>query len=68
MTETEAGIGIIGAGRAGQAIARQLWRRGQPPGWIYSRTPERARRLAAEVGGQAAPSVAAVLAQAPTSL
>ncbi|MGH7610383.1 MAG: DUF2520 domain-containing protein [Candidatus Dormibacteria bacterium] len=68
MTETEAGIGIVGAGRAGGALARQLSRRGTPPEWIHSRTPARARRLAAEVGARTLPTAAEVLRRASLTL
>ncbi|MGB9482508.1 MAG: DUF2520 domain-containing protein [Candidatus Dormiibacterota bacterium] len=50
MTETEVGYGIVGAGRLAQAIARRLGRAGVPPGLICSRSPDRARAIAVELG------------------
>lgn len=50
MTETEVEIGIVGAGRMGQALSRRLASAGAPPGLLSSRTESRARSLASELG------------------
>lgn len=53
-------LGIIGAGRVGGALARQLFARGYVIGAIYSRSGESRIRLAAQVGALAVDSPAAV--------
>lgn len=50
MTETEVEIGIVGAGRMGQALSRRLAAAGAPTGLLSSRTESRARSLASELG------------------
>jgi len=50
VTETEVEIGIVGAGRMGQALARRLVAAGAPPGLLCSRSMSRAQSLAAELG------------------
>jgi len=68
VTETEVGVGIVGAGRVGQAIARRLAQRGEPDGLIFSRTASRAEALAAELGWRAVPRAALALTQARLTL
>lgn len=46
-------IGIIGCGRVGSALAKAFSARGVPISYLYSRTPERASRLAGETGATA---------------
>ncbi len=46
-------IGIIGCGRVGSALARAFSAQGVPVSYLYSRTPERASRLADETGALA---------------
>ncbi|MGC2296502.1 MAG: DUF2520 domain-containing protein [Candidatus Dormiibacterota bacterium] len=50
MTETEVEIGIVGAGRIGQALSRRLAAAGAPPGVLSSRTESLAQSLASELG------------------
>jgi predicted short-subunit dehydrogenase-like oxidoreductase (DUF2520 family) len=50
VTETEVEIGIVGAGRMGQALSRRLAAAGAPPGLVCSRTQARAESLASELG------------------
>ena len=44
-------LGFVGAGAAGSALARALTRAGLPVVAVWSRRPERARTLAAEIHG-----------------
>ncbi|MFZ0995931.1 MAG: DUF2520 domain-containing protein [Candidatus Dormiibacterota bacterium] len=50
MTETEVEIGIVGAGRMGQALARRLAATGAPAGLLCSRSTSRAQAVASELG------------------
>ncbi len=45
-------LGIVGAGRVGQALAHTLWTRGYTITAVYSRSPDSAARLAAKVDAQ----------------
>ncbi len=68
MTETEVGYGIVGAGHLAQAIARRLALAGAPLGVVSSRTPERARALATEIGWVAASGPEEVLVRSRVTL
>jgi predicted short-subunit dehydrogenase-like oxidoreductase (DUF2520 family) len=50
VTETDVEIGIVGAGRMGQALARRLAAADAPPGLLCSRSMSRAESLASELG------------------
>ncbi len=68
VTETEMGIGVVGAGPMGQAIARRLASSGEPPGLIFSRTRAQAGVLADEIGWQVAGSAGDLVARSPLTL
>ena len=61
-------LGVIGAGRVGNALARLLAAQGWPITAVYSRTPEHARALAGVVGAETVPDAAAVLGRAELTL
>ena len=63
MTETEKGIGIIGAGRLGHAIGARLAQRGHRPQLIHSRSERSAADLANAVGAERADSAAQVVTE-----
>ena len=63
VTETDDGVGIVGAGRVGSALARRLAERGAPPVLIASRTMAAAAGLADLVGAQVAATSAQVAAE-----
>lgn len=50
-------LGIIGAGKVGQALARLCFQAGYTIAAVHSRTPARAERLAQQVGSAAVPTV-----------
>jgi predicted short-subunit dehydrogenase-like oxidoreductase (DUF2520 family) len=62
------GIGIVGAGPMGQAMARRLASLGEPPGLIFSRTLARAATLAGEIGWELAGSAGELVARSPLTL
>ena len=62
VTETEEGIGIVGAGRVGTALARRLADRGWPPAMVTSRNLDAAAVLAERVGARMATTPAQVAA------
>jgi predicted short-subunit dehydrogenase-like oxidoreductase (DUF2520 family) len=68
VTETEAEIGIVGAGRMGQALARRLAATGAPPGLLCSRSRSRAQSLAAELGWTAVARPSEVIAGSALTL
>jgi predicted short-subunit dehydrogenase-like oxidoreductase (DUF2520 family) len=61
VTETEKGIGIIGAGRLGHAIGARLAQRGHPPQLIHSRSERSAADLASAIGAKRADSAEQVV-------
>ncbi|MFN8378546.1 MAG: DUF2520 domain-containing protein [Anaerolineae bacterium] len=61
-------LGVIGAGRVGNALARLLAARGWPIVAVTSRTPEHAHELADAVGADYVPEAASVLARADLTL
>jgi len=61
-------LGVIGAGRVGNALARLLAARGWPVVAVYSRTPEHAGALSGAVGAAAEAEAASVLARADLTL
>ncbi len=68
VAETEEGIGIVGAGRVGTALARRLADQGWPPGLVASRRLDRAAALAELVGAQVAATAAEVVAGSGVTL
>jgi predicted short-subunit dehydrogenase-like oxidoreductase (DUF2520 family) len=68
VTETDVEIGIIGAGRMGQALARRLAATGAPPGLLFSRSASRAQSLASELGWTLVSRPSEVIAGAPLTL
>ncbi|HEY6356971.1 MAG TPA: NAD(P)-binding domain-containing protein, partial [Vicinamibacterales bacterium] len=59
-------IGIVGAGRMGANIGRRLKDIGYPVSAVFDARPQVAAEVAAELGAQAAPSLAGVTAAADT--
>ncbi len=54
-------LGVIGAGKVGQTLARMLAQAGYTVGAVHSRTPAHAESLAQQVGARVTDSPAAVL-------
>jgi predicted short-subunit dehydrogenase-like oxidoreductase (DUF2520 family) len=61
VTETEEGIGIIGAGRLGRAIGARLSQRGHSPRLVHSRSESSAAGLAKAIGASCAATSAEVV-------
>jgi len=59
-------VGIVGAGRMGANIGRRLKDVGYPIAAVFDARPDVGAQVAAELGGQAAPSLAAVTAASDT--
>jgi predicted short-subunit dehydrogenase-like oxidoreductase (DUF2520 family) len=68
VTETEVEIGIVGAGRMGQALSRRLASAGASPGLLSSRTESRAQSLASELGWSAVSRPSQVVAGSALTL